>query len=915
MRQPRRLTVVAVLAVILMLAAGAAWQATQKVPPSGDRPPIPIQFHLDQPAYITLVIDRIPSTLDETKQGIRVKNLVSNVWFSAGDHTVWWDGLDETNASNVNILGQGEFDDIQGNLIQPGEFVVRGLVRQAITPRYEFAVYSGGQSPPWKTIDGSGGWLADHTPPSAALYLPGSNGVGDRVLVSSSVTEAGDGLVWCDLDGRRISGTRSIGAGEGWGGAEFLARDVGTATIPKLEAYLAGVWFNRAEVWAIGANQKLYSYNFSDSKDAAVGGIAARNGLVVLTLPKLNQMLLVNAATGALLDQVAIDSPRGGAFDPTGRLLVLSGTMLTTWQVLSAGSSPKFASLGTLGITFEDPQGIAIDGDGRIYVSDWGQSHQVKVYSSDGFLIRTIGKPGPPSVGKYDPNHMNQPRGLAVASDGRLWVAENWLSPKRVSIWDSQGALVKAMYGPTWYGGGGSLDPRDSTRFSVHGGGGGMEFHLDWAQGSAELDNIYYLPGQNGVAPLNVTHNSFPQTPVWVGDRLYLTDAYATGPVVGEPAIMLWQYRDGVAVPVAAFGDAASWALLSTEPFRSKWPPGMSPSVGKGGLVMFAWSDIDDDGQVQPDEVQMLPGTVGSVTLDQELGFTTSTAVRYTPVSYSPKGAPIYDLARGPTLAPGGRPSTQRDGGGQVIAAREGWTIFTYPPAPLAPAYLAGSRDGSLNWTYPDEYLGLHAAAFSKPPHSPGEIIGTTRLLGPSFVAPGDSNIELWAINGDYGNVYLFTTDGLHVATLFQDARIAPPWPNEERRGMDASNYSLGQEAFFPSIQRMANGKVYLVGGQPFSGIFEITGLETLHRLPEHRLTITEDQVAAARRYAETHTKQPVPAGPSKALTYNLTSTKTGLNAEAAFQRLSQEILTMVLSPTAPCSARTWILRASRSRS
>ncbi len=37
--------------------------------------------------------------------------------------------------------------------------------------RYEFSVYSPG-TPPWKTGDGSGGWLADHSPPADILFLP-----------------------------------------------------------------------------------------------------------------------------------------------------------------------------------------------------------------------------------------------------------------------------------------------------------------------------------------------------------------------------------------------------------------------------------------------------------------------------------------------------------------------------------------------------------------------------------------------------------------------------------------------------------------------------------------------------------------------------------------------------------------------
>jgi hypothetical protein len=267
---------------------------------------------------------------------------------------------------------------------------------------------------------------------------------------------------------------------------------------------------------------------------------------------------------------------------------------------------------------------------------------------------------------------------------------------------------------------------------------------------------------------------------------------------------------------------------------------------------------------VQPDEVQIVAGPPGSVTLDGELGLTTSTGVRYAPVGFTAKGAPRYDLARGKELAEGGQPGG--GGGGQVIAARDGWTVFTLPPRPLPGCYLAGSKDGRLTWTYPEEFLGLQNSHQSKPPRHPGEVIGTTRLLGRRFLAPrsGDRKaepIELWAINGNYGNVYLFTTDGLLVATLFQDNRTAKPWPNEERRGFEPRELSLGEECFFPSIQRMTDGRVYLVAGKSFSAIFEITGLDTIRRLPEQSLTVTAEQVAAARRYLDALPPNKVPEG------------------------------------------------------
>jgi hypothetical protein len=200
------------------------------------------------------------------------------------------------------------------------------------------------------------------------------------------------------------------------------------------------------------------------------------------------------------------------------------------------------------------------------------------------------------------------------------------------------------------------------------------------------------------------------------------------------------------------------------------------------------------------------------------------------------------------------------------MAARDGWTVFTWPPSPLPGCYLAGCKDGRLNWTHPEEFLGLGSSHHSKPPRHPGEVIGTTRLLGRGFLAPrtGDRKsepIELWAINGNYGNVYLFTTDGMLVAALFKDERTAKRWPSEERRGFEPKDVSLEQECFFPSIQQMTDGRVYLVAGKSFSAIFEIMGLDTIRRLPAQQLTVTPEHVAAARRYLDALPAKKVPEG------------------------------------------------------
>ena len=64
------------------------------------------------------------------------------------------------------------------------------------------------------------------------------------------------------------------------------------------------------------------------------------------------------------------------------------------------------------------PVGLACDGRGNLYVSDWAEAMCVKVFSPDGKLLRTIGKPGGRVLsGKYEPQGMFRPLGIAV--DGR----------------------------------------------------------------------------------------------------------------------------------------------------------------------------------------------------------------------------------------------------------------------------------------------------------------------------------------------------------------------------------------------------------------------------------------------------------------------------------------------------------------
>jgi len=826
-------------------------------------PPIPVRFTLKEPGYVTLVI--------EDADGTRVRNLVGETYFPAGENVAWWDALDDLGRDN-EAAAHGVYH-IPGAMVKPGSYRVRGLTRRRIDLRYETTVYNPG-TPPWPTQDRTGGWLADHSPPGAALFVPG---VQPRVLIASYVAEGGDGVAVVDMAGRKIGGFHWLGGN--WTGASHLARDAGEKAVPGIYAYTGAGWSGdenkqqgevRLTALTDGGDRPVLRHpvgvkpkDATGSAQAELAGLAVHNGLLVAALADTGELLFVEVSApqagakpdakgkplpiGKALGAAPLAGVRGLAFDRQGRLIAVVGREVHRYTLgVSPMALPKPQVLVANGL--EAPQQLALDEQCNLYVSDRGASHQVKVFTSEGKPLRTIGVAGPPKAGPYDPNHMNNPNGLTVASDGRLWVAETDYQPKRVSVWTPDGKLAAAFYGPPQYGGGGELDPKDKTRFYYN----GMEFKLDWERGTDRLVGVFYRPSPGDVHAEGHHQDGPPQSPIYVGGRQYFTNCFNCNPTGGTGVALVWLLRDGVAVPVAAVGEAARWDRLKADEFKPRLPPGVTIVDAKGrpsDPVMFTWSDLNDDGRMQPDEVTFVKGPVGSVVVMPDLAVITAQAMRLQPQGFTKAGSPIYDLAKAAVLVP----DTQRptsSGGGQAMLGKDDRVIFSTAPKPFAPQSVGGAHKGRAVWSYPSPWPGLHASHAAPLPEVPGQLIGTTRLLGWPVVPRGSDAGEVWAVNGNKGNVYLFTTDGLFVATLFKDCRTTSWSMPAATRGMLLGDTTIHEEDFWPSITQTADGAVHLlVGVHTTCTLVQVDGLDTIRRLPETTLAVTGQQLAAAQQY------------------------------------------------------------------
>ena len=838
--------------------------------------PIPVKFTLPEESYVTLVV--------EDSKGIRVRNLVADTLFKKGKNTVYWDGTDDL-GRDLDAPKHGLYN-IPSQFVAPGAYTVRGLRHGKLDVRYEFSVYSPG-NPPWPTDDGSGGWMTNHTPAGCTLFIPGEKLPGGKPMmyIGSYVSEGGSALSWTDLDGNKIAGRGWIGGN--WTGAQFMARDTGSNPIPDIIAYVGAAWkgetqkdkgevrltalsgansnadwrFNNGDkpvlkpvytfdLAAMDSTAKVQGTNFLNPADC-MGGLAVHDGLLVFSQPALNQLVFVDAKAGQVIATAPLTSPAGLAFDAQGRLLALSGKDILRFTVdVTKGTlgTPETVVTG-----LEEPKELTLDPQGNVYVSDRGNSHQVKVFAADGKPLKTYGKPGAPKAGIYDPDHMNNPKGISVDSNGRLWVAEEDFHPKRVSVWNTDGTLWKAFYGPQQYGGGGMLDARDPVRFSYD----GMEFKLDWKKGEAPLARVYYREEKNGFQM--AARCAPPESPLYFNGHRYLTNVFNNNPTGGHGSAFVFLDKGDIAVPVAGIGRATDWEILKSDAFKSRWPEGidLNDTKSEKNRAIFIWSDLNGDEQVQPDEVTLLPGNNGGITMAQDGSFLVNNvrppaskepgqALRFKPVRFTENGAPVYD-AKGEVIAEAQGPSSS--GGDQLLQGTDGWTVLTTPPRPYPTSALGGVKNGVPLWSYPSLWPGLHASHEAPTPDRPGELIGTTRLLG-DFVTPKNSDAgPVFFINSNMGNMYVLTQDGLFVTQLFQDVRQGPLWKMPQaQRGMRVNNLSLHDENFFPSVSQTPDGNIYMMaGGTP--ALVRVEGMESIRRIAPMTVKVTPKDLQLAQDF------------------------------------------------------------------
>ena len=91
------------------------------------------------------------------------------------------------------------------------------------------------------------------------------------------------------------------------------------------------------------------------------------------------------------------------------------------WRVAGGKPGGGEGAIGSGAGEFRFPSGIAVDGNGVVWVADFG-NHRIQSMGSDGRWRVAGGKPGGPGRGAGE---FNVPNGIAVDGNGVVWVADS----------------------------------------------------------------------------------------------------------------------------------------------------------------------------------------------------------------------------------------------------------------------------------------------------------------------------------------------------------------------------------------------------------------------------------------------------------------------------------------------------------
>jgi hypothetical protein len=747
--------------------------------------PLPLTFAYQAPEESELSV----ALFDQ--EGTVVKTLVAQGQRRAGENVERWDGFGA-----------------DGKPLPAGEYTWKGVYHKPITTKFVMSVHNSGQ-PGYQTDAPSSAWGADHGTPTTVCAT------GDGVLLAWNVCELGWAIIKTDLKGKKIWGSKESARFLAVDGDRFFAAGGhGFQEFHGVKVY--DLKDGRPLNFASGTPE-LVAPAGGEAASNEVTGLACANGIVYVAHGKRNLIALHDAKQGTSKGTIEVPAPGAIAVRPDGSLAVVSGATVV------AVKDGKVTPLATEHL--DAPRGIAVAADGTIYVANGGALQNVSVFGPDGKYLRSIGKAGGRlRVGRYDREGMLEPGGIAIAKDGRLWVAEALDSPKRHSVWNAaDGGCADEFFGGAGYFGWIWMDPEHPAEAYCN----SVLWKIDLDKGTwrphstiwrATQPNMIHAPAADGYAG---------HFRVWTAKN---GRQYGWGMIDYSPMLFL---REGdlfkpiagtIRVAFGAFGGGLRY-------------PAMKGIYEKTKAGAFLWQDKNNDQCVQEDELVVSPAGRGENAfnwIDRDFNVWSDAGFMLRPARFEADGRPVYDFEKREAIPFQGDNSNATS----LWLDEERGDVYTLSGGVFA----RRSRDGKPVWAYRgivpwNQALGL-------PLVKPGLLHGLTMPLGVAGDFTGAAT---------YFNPYhIFTRDGVYVAMLTRDGR--------DGKGFDwnliSSETIQGQlvkpKGMNPSTSS-GRDRYFLLSGAGDGRILEVLGLDTVKPLAGgtyvHTPAMVTEAVTARQEY------------------------------------------------------------------
>jgi hypothetical protein len=550
----------AVLATVTDTGAPLILPATPKMAPG-----IPIRFDLPRDGRVSLVVT--------DASGWIVRELLLAEKMDKGTHTVEWDGRDR-------------YDEP----LPPGKYRWKALLFDGMGSKFYGSVGNSGR-PPYRTPDGLGSIGGQHGVPTTVAADEGG------IYMGGGAEEGQPAVRKIDAKTGAALWKRSVG---GFGSALAIAAGENRACLiiiggGRAERTVSLVRIDPQTGRDVGKDARItlpITQPEQGQIPARVGGMAIAGGNAFWSETLANRIGGANLETGALLPHLSVPAPQGLARFDAQNLLVCSSTQVLKLNLASGKTTPLLSGLIA-------PRAVARDDAGNLYVSDLGESQQIKKFSPDGKLLASWGAEGgkPATQPVYNPLALRNVTGLTLGPDGNLWSNEATHIPRRFVKMATDGRWLEDFYGPVAYNTfGPDLDDFSSVYYNTGGKSTAAHFvkaRLNYEKYVADPNNpsagwkieaIYDLGvGADGKTPnelmVGVAATGYGHVFVFTGanGKKYLFRPSKQNRAAAPPGAGLWLWE------------------------KERWVPAafLSSNAKSSGA---SWSDFNGDGLVQENE-------------------------------------------------------------------------------------------------------------------------------------------------------------------------------------------------------------------------------------------------------------------------------------------------------------------------